>query len=132
MLGFDVRQILLPDVEPCQEWQRDRVPCFVLDEQPEDDRDVPVNVRRTGWARGWVVVNAGSLDMRPVPLRGSVVQREGQPLGFSDEWLDCRQEESRGDFVSLLAGRRHGRITRPKLMAQPSRADPTSDPSIFD
>jgi hypothetical protein len=77
VLGVDARQILLPDVEPCQKWQRNRVPCLVLDEQPEDDKDVPVNVRRTGRARGRVVVNAGSLDMRPVPLRGSVVQREG-------------------------------------------------------
>ena len=57
-------------------------------QQPEDDEDVAVDVGRAGRAGGRVVVDAGPLDVRPVPLRRRVVQGERQPLGPAQQRLD--------------------------------------------
>ena len=52
-----------------------------------------IYVSRSGrtWSR--IVMDAGALDVRAVPRRGRVVQRERQPLGLSDERLDHRDQK---------------------------------------
>src|ERR1019366_8038780 len=64
VLRVDAGQILLADVEPGQQGQRDGAPRLVRGAQPEDDKDMAVDVCRTGWARGRVVVDACALDVR--------------------------------------------------------------------
>ena len=84
MLRVDGRQVLLADVEPGQQRQGDRAPRLVGDEQPEDDeerKNMAIDVSRARRAGGRVVMHAGPLDVRPVPLRRRVVQGEGQPRG---------------------------------------------------
>ena len=102
-------------------------PGRVGDQEPEDDEDVAVDERRAGRAGGRVVVDAGPLDVRPVPLRRRVVQGERQPLGPAHQRLDHRQHEVGGDRLGLLPGRRDGRVARPELVAEPGGADPTGD-----
>ena len=62
-----------------------------------------------------------------VPRRGGVVQRERQPLGVLDERLDHGDQESGGDLVRLLVGRRDRRVTGAELRAQAGGADSTGD-----
>ena len=49
-------------------------------------------------------MDASLLDMRLVSLRGRVVQREGQPLSLSQEWL-VRFSESYAILDPLVARR---------------------------
>ena len=79
--GSIARQVLLADVEPGQQRQGDRAPGLVIDEQAEDHEDVAVDVRRAGRSGSRVVMDAGTLDLRPVSLRRGVVQGEGEPTG---------------------------------------------------
>jgi hypothetical protein len=73
------------------------------------------------------VVDAGPLDVRPVPLGRGVVQGEGQPAGVGDQRLDRLQREPGGDAVGLLAGGRDGGIARAELVAQLGGSDPGGD-----
>ena len=127
MLRGDPGQVLSADVEPGQQGQRNDAPGRVPDEQPEDDEDVAVNVGRAGRSGGWVVVDAGPLDVRPVPPRRRVVQGDGQPLGVAEQRLDRRQQQVGGDGPGLLAGGRNGRVAGPVLIAEAGGADPAGD-----
>jgi hypothetical protein len=68
-------------------------------QQPQHDPDVAVDVRRAGRAGGRVVMDAGPLDVGPVPRRRRVVQRQGEPLLVGDQRLD-RIVENRAETLS--------------------------------
>ena len=126
-LGIDARQILLPHIEPSQERQRDHAPRLVLDEKREDNKNMSINIRRTGRPGSRIVVDAGTLNVRTIARRRRVVQRERQPFGSTHQRLDHRDQQRRGDLVGLLADRRNRRVTRSELRAQAGRADPAGD-----
>ena len=102
-------------------------PPLILDKHSQHDDDVAVGVRRAGRSRGRVVVDAGVLDDRPEPRRGRVVQRERQPLGLSDERLDCREEESRDDLY-LQCLRTWGRDLETRRLLLTQKNPPHSPP----
>jgi hypothetical protein len=99
----------------------------VDDEQGQDDEDVSVDVGRAGRARGRVVVDAGPLDVRPIPPGGGVVDGERQPLDPADQRPDHPQHEVSGGGLGPLPGRRDGRVAALELRAQFGRPDPAGD-----
>ena len=128
MLRVDARQVLLADVEPGQQRQGDRAPGRVGDEQPEDDEDVAVDVGRAGRAGGRVVVDAGPLDVRPVPLASGC--RPGRGSAASAPLSSGRTtsvSEASGDAVGPLAGGRDGGVAGLELVAELGRPDPGGD-----
>ncbi len=127
LLRVDARQVLLADVEPGQQRQGDDSPCRVGDEQGQDDEDVPVDVRRTGRAGSRVVMDAGPLDVRPVPLRPGVVQGKSQPRGPLEQRPDDLGQQASGNAVGPLASGRDGDVAGLILAAEPGRPDPASD-----
>ena len=78
MLRIDRGQVLLPDVQPSQERQRDDSPSGMNRQQPEHHPDVAVDMRRTRRPRSRVVMDSGPLDERPIALRRRVVECQGE------------------------------------------------------
>ena len=70
-------------------------------------------------------MDAGPLDVRPVPLRRRVVQGEGQPRWPATSGLTTSSDEAGGDVVGLLAGRGDGRVAGLELVAEPGGPDPS-------
>ena len=101
---------LLADVQPGQQRQGDDAPGGMDGQQPEHDPDVAVDVRRAGRAGGRVVMDAGPLDVGPVPLRRRVVEGQGEPRLVGDQGLDHLVDQAGGDVVGLLAGGGDGRV----------------------
>ena len=97
------------------------------DEQGQDDEDVAVDVGRAGRAGGRVVMDAGPLDVRPVPLRRGVVQGEGQPRGPLEQRPDHLGQEASGDAIGPLAGGGDGDVAGLEPIAELGRPDPGGD-----
>ena len=73
------------------------------DQEPEHDQDVAVDMWRAGRAGGRVVMDAGSLDERPVPLRRRVVERQGEPRPVGDQGLDyLADQDGRRSSLAFL------------------------------
>jgi hypothetical protein len=86
-----------------------------------------IDVRGAGRAGGRVVMHAGPLDVRPIPLGRRVVQGEGQPSGTLEERPDHLGEEASGDAIGPLAGGGDGEITGLIAVAELGRPDPGRD-----
>ena len=78
MLRIDRGQVLHSDVHPRQKRQRDDSPQGMDRQEPEHHPDVAVNMWRSRRARSRVVMDAGSLDERPVALSRRVVECQGE------------------------------------------------------
>ncbi len=93
----------------------------------QDDPDVAVDELLAGRTGGRVVVDAGPLDVRPVPLRRGVVEGEGQPRGPREQRPDHFDQQASGDAVGPLAGGRDGDVAGRILVAELGRPDPGGD-----
>ena len=69
-----------------------------------------IDVRGAGRAGGRVVMHAGPLDVRSVPLRRGVIQGEGQTRGPRQQRADDFNQKTSGDVVGPLAGGRDGAV----------------------
>jgi hypothetical protein len=88
---------------------------------------MPVDVGRAGRAGGRVVMDAGPLDVRTIPLGGGVVEGEGQPRGPLEQRADDFKQEASGDDVGPLTGGGHGDLAGLESVAELGRPDPGRD-----
>src|SRR5262249_19490020 len=78
VVGRHPADILGPDVQMREDRQADGPPGRVSDQPGQADPDMAVEELGPGRPRGGVVVLAGALDLRPIPLGGGVVDGEDQ------------------------------------------------------
>ena len=81
-------------------------------QEPEHYPDVTVNMWPTRRSGSWIVMNASSLDERPVALsrRGRWIPRVSLAWLRSDQGLDHLAEQASGDVLGLLTGGRDRRV----------------------
>src|SRR5262249_41855248 len=99
-------EILGSDVQVREDWQGDRLPAGMANQPGQSDPDVTVQELRPGRPRGGVVMLAGALDVRPVPLGGGVGDGEEQWRALRIGWepLEEDAEQGSGDHDGLASG----------------------------
>jgi hypothetical protein len=71
-----------------------------------------------------VVVDAGPLDLRAIPLRRGVVEGEDDPIPRIDPIEDDPQQDG-GDLLRLAADRVEEVVVGPEVDPEPDRSPPT-------
>jgi len=101
-----------------------------MSDQPgQADPDVAVEELGPGRPWGWVVMLAGALDVRPVPLGGGVVDGEDQRRTRSIAWesLEEDAEQGSGDRWGLASHAAEQVVIAFVVAPRAAAAQPTGD-----
>ncbi len=126
MLTRNLGDVLGPHIEQPEQGQANRVPQRMTQHQRDRHPNMTIQELLIGWSRRRIVMNAGPLDVRPIPFGGRIVHGQQYPFA-GDQPQQQQTQQPLGQLFGLASQGLEEVVIVGEVVGNPHGSQPGGD-----